>query len=160
MPNPDPLCPACGTAHPPEAIFCGACGKAVGELRYVREEFEASCRGHEKVAESVTHFVGSPSYLGTHLLWLGGWILLNSGLVMTLHRWDDPPFNLLALVLSIEAVFLTGFLLISQNREAAYESKRAELDYETNVRAYRLLLAMDDRLAHIESRLNTLEEKR
>lgn len=156
-----PRCPACDAEHPKEAIFCGACGKAVGELRYVREEFESKRRHHEKIADVVTRFVGNPPYFVLHLFWFGAWVLLNSGMIMVVHRFDDPPsFSVLGLLLSVEAVFMTGFLLISQNREASYESKRAELDYETNVRAYRLLQDITERLERIEGRLRIIEEKK
>jgi len=158
-PTPEPVCPGCGMPHPMDAIFCSGCGKAVAELRYVREEFSQSLHRHEKIADTVTRFVGRPPYFVAHIVWFALWILVNSGLVAMIHRFDNPPFNLLALLLAIEAVFMTGFLLISQNREAAYESKRAELDYEINVRNYRQLQIIAERLERIEERLRTLEER-
>jgi uncharacterized membrane protein len=151
-------CPACGGLHPPESVFCPGCGKAVGGLRYVHEEFEATRRRYERFADAVTRFVSAPSYFGFHVLWLMVWVLVNSGTLMAIHRFDEPPtYNLLALLLSIEAVFLTGFLLVSQTREADYERKRAELDYETTVHTNRILLDMREVLDSIASRVERIE---
>ncbi len=151
-------CPACGGLHPPDAVFCPNCGKAVGGLRYVREEFEATRRQYERFADAVTRFVSAPSFFGVHALWVAGWIVLNSGIVMAVRRFDDPPsYSLLALLLSIEAILLTGFLLVSQTREADYERKRAELDYETAVHTDRILLEMSERLDSIATRLDRID---
>ena len=153
-------CPACGGLHPPESVFCPNCGKAVGGLRYVREEFEATRRRYEQFADAVTRFVSAPSFLGVHTLWVTLWIVLNSGIVMAVRRFDDPPsYNLLALLLSIEAILLTGFLLVSQTREADYERKRAELDYETAVHTNRILLHMSERIDSIASRVERIESE-
>ena len=147
-------CPACGVLHDSGDVFCPHCGKAVGGLRYIREEFEGSRRRYERFADAVTRFVSAPSYFGVHLFWVAAWILLNSGLVMAVHRFDAPPsFDLLSLLLSVEAIFLTGFLLVSQNREVEYERKRAELDYETAVQTNRLLADLAGRMERIETDL-------
>ncbi|MBC8142215.1 MAG: DUF1003 domain-containing protein [Armatimonadetes bacterium] len=151
-------CPACGVPHPPADIFCPHCGKAVGGLPYIREEFEGSRRQYERFADAVTHFVSAPSYFGVHLFWVAAWILLNSGAVMAIHRFDPPPsFDLLSLLLSVEAIFLTGFLLVSQNREVDYERKRAELEYENTVQTNRLLGEIHLQLATIANRVERIE---
>lgn len=153
-------CPACGGLHDPSDVFCPDCGKAVGGLRYVREEFEGSRRRYEKFADAVTRFVSAPSYFGVHLLWVAVWILLNSGIVMAIHRFDAPPsYDLLSLLLSVEAIFLTGFLLVSQNREVDYERRRAELDYENAVQTNRLLAQIDERLTDVAARVERIETK-
>lgn len=148
-------CPACGGANAAEAVFCvnAACGKALGEFRYVREEIRRSARWHEGVAERMARFIGHPYYIVVHVFWFALWIALNTGLIAIASRFDDYPFGLLGILLGIEAILVTGILLISQNRQNAHADKRAELDYEVNVRTYReiheikrILLALEKRV--------------
>jgi uncharacterized membrane protein len=71
--------------------------------------------------------------------------------------FDLYPFGLLGIILSIEAIFITGFLLISQNRQSAHADKRSELDYEVNVRTFREIQKMQGLLADIQSRIDRIE---
>ena len=153
------ICPACGGANAPDAVFCAnpACHKALGEFRYVREEIRAETRWHESIAERVASFIGKPHFFVVHAVWFLLWVALNTGLVAMLQRFDDYPFSLLGILLSIEAIFITGFLLISQNRQSAHADKRAELDYEVNVRTYREIREIGSMLATLERRLSALE---
>lgn len=148
-------CPACGGANPSDAVFCAnpSCGKALGEFRYVAEEIRQQARWHESVAERIARFIGHPYYIVVHVFWFAVWIAVNTGLVALASRFDEYPFGLLGILLGIEAILVTGILLISQNRQNAHADKRAELDYEVNVRTYReiheikrLLLALEERL--------------
>jgi uncharacterized membrane protein len=61
-------------------------------------------------------------------------------------HFDAFPYGLLGIILAIEAVLITGFLLISQNHQYNYSEKRAELDYEINIRSYRKLIELEKRL--------------
>ena len=74
--------------------------------------------------------------------------------------FDAYPFGLLGIILSIEAIFITGFLLISQNRQSAHAEKRSELDYEVNVRTFREIQNMKGLLADIEARIHRIEGDR
>ena len=149
-------CPACGGTNAPDAVFCAnpECGKALGEFRYVQEEFSAESQWHETIAARVAAFVGHPFYIVLHVIWFGAWIAVNTGFVMFGRRFDDFPFSLLGILISIEAIFVTGFLLITQNRQTGYANKRAELDYEVNVRTYRELGEIKRMLRDIERRLD------
>ena len=153
------VCPACGGHNAPEAVFCAnpACHKALGEFDYVLEQLRAETRWHEALAERVTGFIGQPHFLGVHLLWFALWALVNTGMVALVRRFDAYPFALLGILLAAEAIFITGFLLISQNRQNRHADKRAELDYEVNVRTYRQISEIADTLQEIAQRLNTIE---
>jgi uncharacterized membrane protein len=153
------VCPGCGGANPSDAVFCGnpACHKALGDFRYVHEELAATAHWHEVVADRVAAFIGKPHFLLVHLLWFTAWVVLNTGLVAMAVAFDAYPFNLLGIMLSIEAIFITGFLLISQNRQSTHADKRAELDYEVNVRTYRRINHIDDVLRAVVERLDRLE---
>jgi uncharacterized membrane protein len=140
-------------------VFCGnpACCKALGEFRYVREELSDASAWHERIADRVTGFVGRPQFLAVHALWFLLWVAVNTGAFAVVTRFDDYPFGLLGIILSIEAIFITGFLLISQNRQSTHADKRAELDYEVNVRTYREIHEIDTMLRTILARLARLE---
>jgi uncharacterized membrane protein len=102
------------------------------ELRRRREEKEASAE--ERVAEAITRFTGSMRFVYLHLAFFGFWITANLGLVPGVPAWD-PSFVVLAMVASVEAIFLSTFVLISQNRMAAAADKRADLDLQVSLLA-------------------------
>ena len=86
-------------------------------------------RREERVADLITKFSGSMQFVYLHILWFTAWIVLN----VTILRFDPYPFGLLTLIVSLEAIFLSTFVLLSQNREAARQDLRSEIDFETNV---------------------------
>ena len=150
------ICPACGGQNPDDAIFCGnnLCGKALGGYRYVKEEILGERRWHEKIAEHCTNFVGAPHFLLVHLAWFSFWILVNTGMTVTFGHFDAYPFSLLSILLAIEAIFITGFILITQNRQSAYSNKRAELDYEVTVLTSRKIELLETKIDLILRHLN------
>jgi uncharacterized membrane protein len=152
-------CPACGGNNPADAIFCAnpACHKALGEFKYVKEELLAEARWYEVVADKISDFIAKPHFLVAHSLWFIVWVAVNTGAVAIAQRFDEYPFGLLGIILSVEAIFITGFLLISNNRQSAHANKRAELDYEVNVRTYRMINKADAVLGDVIARLEKLE---
>ena len=99
-----------------------------------------------KVAESelagrITDFAGSMLFVYLHTIWFAVWIVVNGGLLVAMGLgavpWDPFPFGLLTLVVSLEAIFLSTFVMIAQNRQSAVADARAQADYEVNVRAER-----------------------
>ena len=150
-------CPACGGENAADAIFCVHCNKALGPFRYVREELQKGTTRYEAIADKVTDFISRPSFFVVHTLWFVVWALANAGLVMTVRQFDAYPYNLLSILLAVEAIFITGFLLLSQNRQQTLIEKSAELDYEVNVRAYREIQEMQALLRETLGRLSTIE---
>ncbi len=152
------ICPACGGENPIDAIFCShehdhqPCLKALGEFKYVLEEFRSERSGLERLADKITKFVGHTYFIIFHMFWFTLWFVANSGLVGSLRIFDEYPYSLLGIILGIEAVFIAGFLLISQNHQNAYADKCAQLDYEVNIRTYRKLLELDKRLNGIQGK--------
>jgi uncharacterized membrane protein len=69
-----------------------------------------------------------------HIIWFGVWIGLNVGLAGFNHEFDKFPFGLLTMIVSLEAIFLSTFVMISQNRQAARSDLRSQLDFENNIR--------------------------
>jgi uncharacterized membrane protein len=117
----------------------------------VREELLAGARWYETVADRIAAFIARPHFLALHGLWFGAWAAINTGLVAVVTRFDEYPFGLLGIILAVEAIFITGFLLISSNRQSTHAEKRAELDYEVNVRTYREITRLSrEMLARLE----------
>ena len=102
--------------------------------------------------QSNTRFTGSMRFVYIHLVVFGAWILINSGVIGGVPRFD-PSFVVLAMVASVEAIFLSTFVLISQNRMAALADKRADLDLQVSLlaeheitRVIALVTAMAERM--------------
>src|SRR5712675_470436 len=100
------------------------------EERRAREEATATLE--ERVAGAITRFSGTMRFVYVHIVVYGFWILANLGLVPGVPQFD-PSFVILAMVASVEAIFLSTFILISQNRMAAAADKRAGLDLQINL---------------------------
>lgn len=96
-----------------------------------REEREQPAQ--DRVAAAVTRFTGSMAFVCIHLVLFGGWIVANLPFV-PLPKWD-PSLVILAMVASVEAIFLSTFVLITQNRIAAEADKRADLDLHISLLA-------------------------
>jgi uncharacterized membrane protein/uncharacterized protein with PQ loop repeat len=98
--------------------------------RRVREESTASWQ--ERTADAITRFTGSMLFVYIHLAVFGFWIVANLHLISGVPAWDDS-FVILAMIASVEAIFLSTFVLISQNRMATAADKRADLDLQISL---------------------------
>jgi uncharacterized membrane protein len=87
-------------------------------------------RPQDRAADAITRFAGSMLFVYLHVGWFALWVLYN---VAAPRAFDRFPFGLLTLIVSLEAIFLSTFVMISQNREAQRSEIRAQLDFETNV---------------------------
>ncbi|HEX8843054.1 MAG TPA: DUF1003 domain-containing protein [Pyrinomonadaceae bacterium] len=116
-----------------------------------------------RFADAITDFTGSMAFVFIHAIWFGLWVLLNIGLISIPHvsEFDPFPFQLLTMIVSLEAIFLSTFVLISQNRLASASEKRAELDLQVNLlaeqKATKVLEMLDqitEQLDNVGSRFN------
>jgi uncharacterized membrane protein len=89
----------------------------------------------EHVADRVTTAAGSTPFVILHIFWFGGWVAVNTGLIPGVTPFDPFPFSFLTLVVSLEAIFLTLLVLMSQNRMTKETDKRAHLDLQLNMLA-------------------------
>lgn len=105
----------------------------IDALRLRRQQEEASATFEERVAKAITGFTGSMRFVYVHAALYGFWIIANLGLV-GVEPWD-PSFVVLAMIASVEAIFLSTFILISQNRMGAVAEHRAELDLQVSLLA-------------------------
>ena len=91
----------------------------------------------DKMADVITTFAGNMKFVYFHTVWFGIWILANLGLLGASFEFDKYPFGLLTMVVSLEAIFLSTFVMISQNRASQKAEIRSQLDYETDVQSER-----------------------
>ncbi|MER5689763.1 DUF1003 domain-containing protein [Streptomyces sp. NPDC002205] len=96
----------------------------------------ARMRGtQDRIADAITAFAGTMQFVYIHAAWFTVWIAFNEGLFGHSAVWDPYPFGLLTMIVSLEAIFLSTFVMVSQNRQAMRENVRADLDFETNIRS-------------------------
>ena len=93
----------------------------------------------DRVAGSITDFAGSMRFVYIHTIWFVLWVAVNAGLLLAMGfgivPFDPFPFGLLTLVVSLEAIYLSTFVMIAQNRQSAVADARAKADYVVNVQA-------------------------
>ena len=125
------------------------------EERRGREE--ATATFEERVADAITRFTGSMRFVYLHVVLFGGWILVNLGVVPGVPKFD-PSFVILAMAASVEAIFLSTFILISQNRMTATAQKRAELDLQINLLTEHEVTKLVALLSSVADRLGVKSE--
>ena len=89
----------------------------------------------ERIGDGVSHHAGRAWFIVFHVIWFTSWIILNAGLVPAVPRFDPYPYPFLTFAVSLEAIFLSLFILMSQNREARQADQRAHLDLQINLLA-------------------------
>jgi len=93
--------------------------------------------GAEKVSDFIVNQAGRVCAIILHMAWFALWITWNSGRVPGLHPFDPFPFMGLSTIVSLEAIFLSLFILVSQNRASRRADERAHLDLQVNLLAER-----------------------
>jgi uncharacterized membrane protein len=101
--------------------------------RNLNEEIMQHSNVLERISDWLAWFSGSMPFLITHSIWFISWITLNRFILS--RPFDDYPFGLLTMIVSLEAIFLACFVLISQNRQAQKDKVRADIEYEVNIKA-------------------------
>ena len=104
--------------------------------RLERAAFRA--RSHaDQIADAITRRAGSGTAIVLHIIWFALWIIVNVPTLSGLTPFDPYPFSLLTTIVSLEAIFLSLFVLVSQNRMSHQADQRAELDLQVNLLAER-----------------------
>ena len=138
--------------EPPQpSSLNSALERNIAALQQRRRAEIANAALEERIANAITGFTGSMRFVYLHLILYGFWIFANVGW-LGLPRWD-PTFVVLAMIASVEAIFLSTFVLISQNRMAAVADKRAELDLQISLLAEHEVTKLVAMVAEIGNRL-------
>ena len=118
----------------------------------LRQSAAAHRTTQERLADNITAFSGRMSFVFFHVIWFGLWIVANLG-VFGNKPFDPFPYGLLTMIVSLEAIFLATFVLISQNRLSEEADRRADLDLQIGLlteyeltRTLRMLDAIQDKL--------------
>lgn len=111
----------------------------------IAKEFERKKTIIDKLAEKITCFFGSMKFVLLHVIWFGSWIVYN---VFSPTPFDHFPFGFLTLTVSLEAIVLSTFILITQNRQSEINDLRGDLDYNVDVQSEK----------HINEIVTTLRE--
>src|SRR5581483_9887328 len=119
----------------------------------LEESFVQNRSVAERVADWIANFSGSLKFVGIHAVVYGAWILINTGVLPWVRRFDPFPFLLLSVVVSLEAIFLSTFVLIKQNRMSKRADQRAHLDLQINLLAEREMTLVLQMLQRIATRL-------
>lgn len=106
----------------------------------------------DRIADGITDFSGNLKFVYIHVIWFGAWILLNTG-KLGIKAFDPFPYGLLTMIVSLEAIFLSTFVMISQNRMSDDAERRANLhlhiglltEHETT-RILQMLDAIQDKM--------------
>ena len=107
----------------------------------------------ERLADKITRFTGSMIFVYLHLVVYGLWITINLGWIPGVPRFD-PTFVVLAMEASVEAIFLSTFVLISQNRMQAAADKRADLDLQISLLAEHEITRLVQLVSQIAARMD------
>ena len=102
--------------------------------RNLNEVMEIETTPLQKAADLIAAFSGSMPFLILNATWFAIWIAINT-LYLGIPQFDPYPFGLLTMIVSLEAIFLSCFVLISQNRQSVKDRYKADLDYEVNLKA-------------------------
>ncbi len=124
----------------------------IAALEERRRREDAQAGRQDRVASAITRFTGSMPFVYIHLAVFGFWIVANLGWVPGVPTWDQS-LVVLAMVASVEAIFLSTFVMITQNRMQAAADKRADLDLQISLLAEHEITRLATLLAAVASRL-------
>jgi uncharacterized membrane protein len=121
--------------------------------RNANEETEAKGTALQRITDMIAEFSGSLAFLALHAAWFFIWIAINT--IPGLPAFDPFPFGLLTMCVSLEAIFLSVIVLLSQNRQSAKDRIRADVDYEVNLKAELEVSHLHEKVDHLHSVLLT-----
>jgi uncharacterized membrane protein len=119
--------------HTPPSDMAQVVERNIRALLTRHQQEARQARWHDRLADRITGFTGSMRFVTLHLVLFGLWVVVNLPEVPLPHF--DPTYVMLAMVASVEAIFLSTFILITQNRMAAQAQQRADLDLQISLLA-------------------------
>jgi uncharacterized membrane protein len=142
-----PTCQGCG-----DGSLNSSLKRNIEALRQRRKRELETAPLQDRLAERITNFTGSMRFVYIHVAFYGFWIVANLKGIPALRPWD-PTFVVLAMVASVEAIFLSTFVLITQNRMSRMSERRAELDVQISLLAEAEITKLVELVAEIADRM-------
>lgn len=102
-------------------------------IQSIKAKADSTRSDAEKLADWMTERFGSIAFFWVNFIFFVAWLILNSGLIPGMPVFDPYPFGMLTMIVSLEAIFLSIIVLISQNRAAKIADLREEIDFQVNV---------------------------
>jgi len=121
--------PAGKSADSPEKLIA----RNVERVSELEHSIRATESTSDRIAAYISRFCGSMTFVWVHVVFFTAWIILNA--VMLPHPFDPYPFTFLTLVVSLEAIFLSTFIMIAENRQERISDRRSQLDLQINILA-------------------------
>jgi CRP/FNR family transcriptional regulator, cyclic AMP receptor protein len=118
--------------------------------RNINEELALHTTTMERIADVIAEYSGSIQFLFFNAVWFAGWIIWNTA--PAVPHFDPYPFGFLTMVVSLEAIFLSIFVLVSQNRQAEKDRLRNDTEYEVNLKA-------ELEISHLHEKVDFLTEQ-
>ncbi len=102
-------------------------------IKSIKAKYRAKRSFSEKIADWMTSSFGTINFLFVNALFFAAWLIINVGLIPSVTPFDPYPFGLLTTFVSLEAIMLAIFVLISQNRAAKIDDLREEIDLQVDM---------------------------
>jgi|SRR5215469_17159559 len=135
------------------AETCDAIRRNIEAVARLEEDYIRQRRVADRIADFIADFSGSLKFVLLHMVVYGAWIVVNLRLVPGIRAFDPWPFLLLGMVVSVEAIFLSTFVLIKQNRMSRRADQRAHLDLQINLLAEREMTLVLQILQEISAKM-------
>jgi CRP/FNR family transcriptional regulator, cyclic AMP receptor protein len=121
--------------------------------RNVNQEVADQRSTIQKAADWIAAASGSIPFLMLHCVGFAGWIIVNMGILPDVPVFDPYPFGLLTMAVSLEAIILSVFVLLSQNRQVAKDRVRSDVEYDVNLKAELEIAHLHEKLDRVSSEI-------
>jgi uncharacterized membrane protein len=142
-----------------EQSTCNTIRRNIEIVANMEERYLSNRGTGDKMADMVAAFSGSMTFVLLHIVIYSAWILINLKLVPFIPAFDPYPFMLLSMVVSLEAIFLSTFVLMKQNRMSKRADSRAHLDLQINLLAEKEMTMVLQMLRHIGAKVGVRDRK-
>jgi uncharacterized membrane protein len=126
-------------------------------VKNVNEVIEERSSTWQRIADVIAAVSASSWFVLFHMIWFGAWMIYNG--VKGEKAIDPFPYGLLTMIVSLEAIFLSIFVLVSQNRSGEKDRIRADLDYQVNLRAHLAVMQLHQKIDRMEAAVASLGGK-